>query len=78
MAYVSVYRLPTTSLSDALKAEEEEEREKRNNEMENQMDSDHLMNDRIDRKSLRDSFSKTGRISQKLRYTNVFFCIKYK
>ena len=36
------------------------------------------MNDRIDRKSLRESFKKNGRISPKLRYANVFFCIKYK
>ena len=36
------------------------------------------MNDSIERNSLRESLNKDGKISPKVLYVNLFFCIKYK
>ena len=80
LSYVSVYRLPTGSLSEdcKIKAEELREKERNSKELEEQIDSDRLMNDQVDRKSLRESLNKNGKVSNKLLYVNLFFCVKYK
>jgi hypothetical protein len=48
-------------------------------EIESHIDSERLMNDQIDRTSIRESLNlNSGVVSKSLRYVNIFFCIKYK
>lgn len=81
LAYVSVYRLPTTSLSEQCRIKFNElSHQQKEEEIESQFDSERLMNDQTERKSFRESLKdkQQGGISKSLLYVNLFFCIKYK
>ena len=46
--------------------------------MEEQLDSERLMNESGERRSLNEALNNKGKIGAKLLYVNLFFCIKYK
>lgn len=82
LAYVSVFRVPTTSLSETCRVKYNDlvTEEEASRDIESLADNERLMNESQDRSSVRDSLKdrKVGGISKALLYVNMFFCIKYK
>lgn len=84
LAYVSAYRLPTSSLCPDLKYADTPLTAQRTSLIEGQFETERMYDEELMRRSSEVAESEegeggSGRLARKtIRYVNLFFCIKYK